>query len=139
MRIDTTAIPSGFAALRDHQIQRGDRLMSAIGRQAARDPATVPALAGEAAGLYRAGAGHGGLPTFFQLRDGDGRVVRTVALEGAPDLPAVLPARLTPRGASAANPDGEVFGRVEAPGEGPPWTDSGWRIRSAGLPGGASS
>ncbi|REF00205.1 sensor histidine kinase [Thermomonospora umbrina] len=133
----TVAAGGTLAALLDEQVDRHDRLMASVGR-AAQDPQILDLLATDpaAARLWLAGTSGGGLPTFFQLRGPDGLVRRTVSLGASPALPGVLPAALSPRPASAADPEGEIFGRWPLDSGGPPWGDSGWRIRTANLPDG---
>jgi two-component system OmpR family sensor kinase len=130
-----------FFATRADLIDLADEQLTAVGR----DLTVLAEASGRAGGAVRLPSGQsadrtddallwlslvrgGGSPSFFQIREPDGRVRQTVAPTGAPGLPE----RLTPGPATAENPDGAVLRGAETPDNG---LDD-WRVRTSRLPGG---
>ncbi|GAA5072574.1 two-component system OmpR family sensor kinase [Thermocatellispora tengchongensis] len=81
--------------------------------------------------MLRAVGAAGGAPSFFEVRERDGTVAETLAYDGAPKLPAKMPAELFPP------PGGVRYGGDKSGGKGPPLADGGaWHLRASWLPDG---
>ncbi|SHN13802.1 sensor histidine kinase [Cryptosporangium aurantiacum] len=98
-----------FGALQDLRGDRTDDVLAAVAREADRATGETDArllehlVPGEGAGpVWRRLAEAGDLPSFYQLRDAEGRVLDTVAFGPRPDLGDELPGELRP----ADGPDG---------------------------------
>ncbi|MFC6879276.1 MULTISPECIES: sensor histidine kinase [Actinomadura] len=144
-----TAGASTVAALLDWKTTTDDRLMTQVGREAAAivsaragrgQGLTLPPESGDLRRLWRAGAGHGGFPSFLQIRGPDGAAVQTLAFAETPPVPAAVRAGRPSEG----NPDGERFSRIETRVAGDGDRSEGpfggqapdWRVRAALLPDG---
>ncbi|WP_281181842.1 sensor histidine kinase [Actinomadura macra] len=118
-----------FAAVRDWTSERDHRMLASPGRQAekvigSRQGLMTASAPDDVTTLWRALAADGAIPSLFQIRAADGRILQTVNYGPAPDLPRDL----TPRRVTDDNPDGERFRTVDTGG------DSSFRIRVAWLP-----
>ncbi|MBT2208997.1 MULTISPECIES: sensor histidine kinase [Actinomadura] len=122
-----------FAAVRDWTSGRDERMLTSPGRRAeavigSREALRTASAPDDVTALWRVLAADGAIPSLFQIRAADGRVLQTVNYGPVPELPGDLaPGRVTDR-----NPDGERFLTI---GGG----DSGFRVRTAWLPGPAGA
>ncbi|WP_308198420.1 sensor histidine kinase [Actinomadura terrae] len=121
-----------FAAVRDWTSGRDERMLTSPGRRAeavigSREALRTAAVPDDVTALWRVLAAEGAIPSLFQIRAADGRVLQSVTYGPVPELPGDL----APARATDGNPDGERFRTVGG--------DSGFRVRVAWLPGPAGA
>jgi two-component system, OmpR family, sensor kinase len=112
------ALGATFGALQDWQGDENDDVLTAAARQLGADP-ELSAGAGSVTDVWRRLAATGDLPSYFDVRDADGRLLEHVGT--GPALPDPLPADHLPAEVSPENPDGGRF--VD--------TDDGWLVRTS--------
>ncbi len=116
-----------FGALQDWTGDRDDDVLTAVGRDFGRELPLRP-VAGAPGGdavteVWRAAAGRGEVPSFFQVRDAAGHVRWTTGFGAAPPLPDPPAEALRPAGAEPGNPDGGRLVEV----------DGDWLVRTSWL------
>jgi len=133
----SVAVGATFGALQDWKNNQNNDVLSAVGRQlqqelSARggDPRLDSVVsADDVSRLLRGMAERGDVPSFFEIRDPDGRIVQSVALGSTPAIPDPLPAGFRP-------PDdlgGETFARAQTARPGGASGEPNWLLRSARL------
>lgn len=131
-----------FGALQDWRGDRTDDVMAVIAAEAGRRPVTsdgdflkqlVPTS--DTGPVWRTLTERGHIPSFYQLRARDGRIIDTVAFGPRPRLPDPLPQHLWPSTASPENPTGSQFGQVGTERAGGGSAQPNWRIMTARLAG----
>ncbi|ASR37050.1 hypothetical protein BAY61_20995 [Prauserella marina] len=116
------ALGATSGALQDWKGEQNDDVLTAAGRHLAdtlreRPDGTVrldsSGTPGDIGTVWRELATDGDVPSLFQLRDAEGKLLQTVGYGPLPSLPDQLPAEHRPDRPSADNPDGERFFSAE--------------------------
>ncbi|WP_217623718.1 cell wall metabolism sensor histidine kinase WalK [Streptomyces sp. TRM64462] len=133
------SVGATFGALQDWRQDQSDDVLAAAARELHGELAGAGGAGarlelpvdGRLAGVWRASAAKGDVPSFFQLRTRDGLVRDTADFGGRPALPRTLPSALWPDQAAAGDPGNGSFHHV-------PGTDGqgDWLLHSSALPDG---
>ena len=125
-----------LGAVQDLRSARTDESMRVLAARAvesgARDPDALVDALGVDDPAWRSLAGAGTVPSFFQVRAGDGTVLRTVSDGPGPELAGPLDPELRPPGAAGAS---SAVRTVRSPAPGGDGDPLGWRVLSTRLPG----